>query len=519
MQKSWIKVLAVVAAVLIAIVVIVPFVVNADAFRPVVESELSSALGRRVTMGRLGFSLLSGSLSADNIAIADDPAFSSSPFIAAKSFHIGVEVLPLLFHHDLQITRLTIDSPAIQLIQNQNGIWNFSSLGGASSGAKSGQPGAIPNFSVDELTIKNGSATVSSLPATGKPFVYSKVDIQVKQFSFANSFPFELSASLPGDGEVRLNGKAGPLSRQNAADTPLDATLEVRHLDPVQAGLVDRSAGISMLADIDAEVQSNGTAATSNGRIEAAHLQLARTGLPAPKPVDLDYTVTDNLESRSGQVQDLAIHTGSVEVHVTGGFQKTAQNLALDLHLSAPQLPLDQLQELLPAFGVQLPSGSSLQGGTLTANLAITGPATATTINGPVEIDNTRLAGFDLGSKIEGMAHMGGTSGGTEIQTLRTTVNSTPATTQFSNIYAVVPAIGTATGSGSVSSAGDLNFSLTAKLNGTTGVGAMVSQAAKTFGGLFGKALHYTQNKGVPMTITGTASDPKIRANLGEMLK
>lgn len=519
MKRRWIKWVAIAAGVVVLILVILPFVVNADTFRPVVQNELSTALGRQVTLGHLGFSPLSGSLVAKDISIADDPAFSSSPFIGAKSFYIGVEMMPLLFHHDVRITKLTIDSPTIQLIQNAKGIWNFSSIGGASSGSKSGQPTAIPNFSVGELAIKDGSATVSSIPATGKPFVYSKVNLQLKQFSFANSFPFDLSANLPGDGSLKLNGTAGPISRTNAADTPFRATLAVKHLDPVAAGLVDRSKGIMMVADIDAQVESNGTTATSSGKISAAKLQLARTGSPAAKPVNIDYHITDNLDARTGQVTDLAIHTGSVAVHATGGFRQTPKDVELNLRVSAPNMPVDQLVELLPVVGVRLPSGSSLQGGTLSANLAVAGPATATTITGPVEIDNTRLVGFDLGSKIEGMAHMGGTGGGTAIQTLKTTVNSSPATTQFADIYGVVPAIGTATGSGSVSSAGDLNFNLLAKLNGTTGVAGAVNQAAKSFGGLFGKVVHYTQEKGVPMTITGTATNPKIRANVGAMLK
>ena len=519
MKKGWIKWVGAIVAVVIVILIILPFVVNADTFRPMVQNELSSALGRQVTLGHLGFSPFSGSLVAKDISIADDPAFSSTPFIGAKSFYIGVEVMPLVFHHDVRITKLTIESPTIQLIQNEKGVWNFSSIGGASSGSKSGQPTAIPNFSVGELAIKDGSATVSSIPATGKPFVYSKVNLQLKQFSFANSFPFDLTANLPGDGSLKLNGTAGPLSRTNAADTPFRATLEVKHLDPVAAGLVDRSKGITMVADINASVESNGTTATSSGKISAAKLQLARTGSPAAKPVNIDYNVTDTLDARTGQVTDLAIHTGSVAVHATGGFRQTAKDVELNLKVSAPNMPVDQLVELLPVVGVRLPSGSSLQGGTLTANLTVSGPATATTIAGPVEIDNTRLVGFDLGSKIEGMAHMGGTGGGTAIQVLKTTVNSTPATTQFANIYGVVPAIGTATGSGSVSSAGDLNFSMLAKLNGTTGVAGAVNKAASTFGGLFGKVVQYTQQKGVPMTITGTATNPKIRANVGAMLK
>jgi len=519
MQKRWVKIVVAVAALFIVVVVLVPFLVNADTFRPMLQNQLSSALGRRVTLSHLSFSLLSGSLVAKNISIADDPAFSTSPFLQAKSLHIGVEVGPFLFHRQVRITHFTVDSPAIQLMHAQNGKWNFSSIGGAAPSQPSRQPGAIPNFTVAELTIRNGSATVSSLPATGKPFVYSKVDLTVRQFSFAKSFPFELSASLPGQGTLQLSGAAGPLAKKDAADTPFRATLQLKHLDPVAAGIIDPGKGISMVADIDAQLESDGNSLKSTGKIQAANLQLARTGSPAPQPVNIDYTISDNLDARTGQVSDLAIHTGSVAVHVTGGFRLTPQAVVLDLRLAAPNLPIDELVALLPAFGVRLPSGSSLHGGTLTANLAITGPATATTIAGPVEIDNTRLAGFDLGSKIQGLNPLGGTGGGTAIQTLRTNVNSSPQSTQFTNIYASVPAIGTASGSGSVSPSADLNFNLVAKLNTSSGVGAVVSQAANSFGGLFGSVLHSTVNNGIPLIITGTASNPTIRANVGAMLR
>lgn len=519
MKRRWVRVVGVIAAVLIAAVLLLPFFINADTFRPMLQDQLSAALGRKVTLGHLSFSLLSGSLVANDISIADDGAFSSSPFIGAKSLHIGVEVWPLLLHRQVHVTRLAIDSPTIALIQNEKGVWNFSSLGGAAPSAPSAQPTAIPNFTVGELAINDGSATVSSIPATEKPFVYSKVNLSLREFSLEKSFPFELTANLPGDGTLKLSGTAGPLSKKNAADTPFDAVLNIKHLDPVAAGLVDASKGIRMVADVDAQMKSNGTTVTSNGKITADHLQLARTGSPAPNPVHIDYTVSDNLDARTGQVSDLAIHTGSVAVHAAGGFQHTGKDFVLNLHVNAPNLPVDQLVELLPAVGVQLPSGSKLEGGTLTANLAITGPATATTIAGPVEIDNTKLAGFDLGSKIQGLSRITGTQGGTAIQTLRTKVNSTPATTQFTDIYGVVPAIGTATGNGTVSSGGDLNFDLLAKLNGTTGVGAAAQKAASSFGGFLGKALNYTVNKGIPLTIKGTASNPVIRANVKAMLK
>ena len=59
------------------------------------------------------------------------------------------------------------------------------------------------------------------------------------------------------------------------------------------------------------------------------------------------------------------------------------------------------------------------------------------TIAGPIEIDNTKLAGFDLGSKIQGINPLGGTSGGTQIEKVSVTVNSSPQATSFSNIYRI----------------------------------------------------------------------------------
>ena len=77
MQKRWVKVLLAVIAVVIVVIALIPFFVNADTFRPMLQEELSSTLGRKVTLGHLSFSLISASLVAKNISIADDPAYST----------------------------------------------------------------------------------------------------------------------------------------------------------------------------------------------------------------------------------------------------------------------------------------------------------------------------------------------------------------------------------------------------------------------------------------------------------
>lgn len=529
MQKRWLKIVLGLVAVVLLAVLAIPFLVDAETFRPTIQTRLSASLGRSITLGHLSFSLWQGSIVAQDIAIADDPAFSTSPFLQAKSLQIGVEVLPLVLHREVRITNLTIDSPSINLLHAADGRWNFSSMGRAAASQTSQSPqqaNAFPDLTINELKIKSGSASVSSIPAVHKPLAYSEVNLTVKQFSFLKPFSFELSAKLPASGSLDLTGNAGPLSATNAADTPFQAKLNLKSFDPVAAGILDPSAGISMSVDLTSDLVSDGNSLISRGKIQASHLQLARTGSPAPHPVDIDFEVSDQLNARAGQVTNVSIHAGAVAARVTGSYQFTPQALVLNLHLAAPNLPIDQLEELLPAFGVRLPTGSRLSGGALNADLAVNGPAAATTISGPVSVDNTKLIGFDLGSKIQGLNPFGHGGAGTEIQTLRATVNASPQTAQINNIYANLPQLGSATGSGTVAPSGALDFKLTATLASSNLVGSAANQAMGAARSIVGGFLHPTAkpapsnaNHGIPVTITGTASNPTIHANVLAALK
>jgi len=130
------KIVVIVAAVLIVIVAAIPLFVDANSFRPKLETELTAALGREVKVGNLSLSVFSGSVSADDISIADDPAFSKSAFVEAKSLKVGVELMPLIFSKTLNVTELTLSRPEISLVRSENGEkWNFSSLGGSNASA------------------------------------------------------------------------------------------------------------------------------------------------------------------------------------------------------------------------------------------------------------------------------------------------------------------------------------------------------------------------------------------------
>src|SRR5215813_668403 len=151
-KKPWLRIAGIAVAVLLVLLVAIPFLINVNSFRPKIESEASSALGRRVTIGNLSLSILSGSVGAEDIAIADDPAFSQSTFVTAKSLKVGVELMPLIFSKQINVTDITLEAPQIALLKTTRGKWNFSNIGGASAqqapnSAKSGES-ASKNFSI-----------------------------------------------------------------------------------------------------------------------------------------------------------------------------------------------------------------------------------------------------------------------------------------------------------------------------------------------------------------------------------
>src|ERR1700751_2289334 len=155
MSRS-LKIIAIVVGVLIVLVLVAPFLIPVNQFRPTIEQKASAALGRKVEVGNLSLSLFTASLAADNLSIGDDPRCSQSPFLTAKSVRVGVELVPLIFSKQLNITGITIDTPQVTLLRNASGQWNYSSLGKSATNSESRQP--APAASEQRATPSQPSA-------------------------------------------------------------------------------------------------------------------------------------------------------------------------------------------------------------------------------------------------------------------------------------------------------------------------------------------------------------------------
>ena len=499
-MKTILKVIAVVIAVLIIVLIALPFVIDVNTFRPQIEEELATVLGRQVKIGNMSLSLLRGSLAADDLAIADDPAFSHQPFVKAKALNVGVELMPLIMSKVLNVTDLTIDQPQVSLIRNAEGKWNFSSIGGAEAPSQAktpakapAKPGANPSVSIAKLEVKNGTISLANTASSAKPQVYQNVNISVNDFSFASAFPFSLSTSLPGGGEAKMDGKAGPISPTDAARTPLQAKVTVKQLDLAGSGFVEPSSGIGGIANFEGTLASDGKAVHTNGAVTLDKLKLSPKGTPAGRAVNMKYATVYQLANNSGQLAQGDVTVGQAAARLAGTYRVEPATTVLNMKLNADNMPVNDLEAMLPALGVVLPKGSSLQGGTLSADLAISGPTDKLLITGPVKLANTKLVGFSFSSKLSEISQFTGGSGGsspdTAIENFSTDVHMAPEGITTQNVNLTVPSLGVVTGNGTISPQDALNYTMNAKLGGAVG-------------GL--------AKGGLPFFIQGTASDPKF---------
>jgi AsmA protein len=693
-RRRLLIVLSGIVALILLIALAVPLFLNGDALRTRIEAALTTSLGRKVTLGKLDLSVLTGSLVARNGTIADDPSFATQPFLEASRVKIGIEIFPLIFSRKIHITSFAIDSPKITLLRAANGTWNYSTIGSAqqNSAANKESSTLIPNLTVAHVTISDGRLTVGTESAPGMPVTprrtYDQLSLDVKDFSFQKSFPFTTSAHLPGDGTVSLKGNAGPINPHDASLTPFSAQLEATRIDPLAAGFVESNsgvtgiveaisvqaswngqqlhvvnlavdtprltivrdnkpttvappppapnsnnmlstltadhlqikngtititspgqatpsvyqqlnaeltnvsptsaspfklsaqipgggsltgdgtvgpinqasavatplnahialshldlatsgvvapdAGISGIANVDLKAISDGKNLNANASANVQGLRVAKNGSPSPKPVAVQLTALQNLQALTGQIQNAVITIGKATINVAGAYQTSGATTALNLKVDSKAASIDELEAFLPSVGVHLPSGSRLQGGTLTTNLNVTGSTAAPIINGPIRIDNTNLAGFDLGSKLGPLSSLAGikSGSGTPIQLLSSNVAVNGGNVRTDNLSVVVPSIGSATGAGTISAAGALNYNVILKLSGVLGgkgsaaaaAGGIAGQLMGMFpkgsvggaaGNVIGNYAGAALRNGVPVTIGGTTSNPTFTPNMG----
>jgi hypothetical protein len=226
--------------VLLALFLVRP---GANRLRARIVNSISLALGRQVDVAAVNLRLLPRpGFELENFVIHDDPAFSAEPMLRAQEVTASLRIISLL-RGRLEISRLNLTEPSLNLVRNNEGHWNLENLiertakiaVAPTSKAKTERRPGFPYIEADRgrINFKFG--------AEKKPYALTEADFALWQDS-ENAWGMRLKAqpvrtdfNLSDTGTVSVSG-----SWQRAAslrDTPLQFSL---HWDRAQLGQVTK---------------------------------------------------------------------------------------------------------------------------------------------------------------------------------------------------------------------------------------------------------------------------------------
>jgi AsmA protein len=526
-MSSKLKWIGIAVVAIIVILVVVPFLIPINKFKPTIESKASEALSRKVELGNLSLSLLTGSVGIDDVSVSDDPKFNSGPFLTAKTVKVGVELIPLIFSQQLNVTEITVVDPQVTMLKDPSGRWNFSSIGGAPSktAPKSAAPSANNSaeaVSIGKLRLENGQITLGNTNSR-KRTVYTKVNLTASDVAMKNNFPVLFSMELPGGGTMKIDGKVGPVAADDAALTPQNVKLTISRLNLASTGFLDPSLGLGGIADMDANLVSEKGQMATKGQLKLSKSVLVAGGSPASVPVVVNFDTKYDLVKGTGVLHPSTINIGNAKSNLNGTYKSEGDDFAVDLKITGDALPATDLESFLPALGINLPDKSRLSAGTMNTNLHVSGPTNKLVTDGTIGLFNGKLAGFDLGQKLSGIAALAGIKSGSDliIEKFTSDLHMAPTGLRANNLDAVVPALGSMVGNGTVDAKNNLDFKLIATVNNNVATAAADSMGGDLVGGAVGKMMGggaaACKNGGlkVPLQIHGTTSSPQFVPDIG----
>jgi hypothetical protein len=172
-----------------AAVAVAPFL-HADRFRRKVHQSLEAALGRKVEIADVRFSLLRGpGFTLNKVVIHEDPAIGIEPIAYVASMEANIRIRAL-FAGRLEFSSLRLNEPSVNLVKTVAGPWNFQPLVARAAAAD------LPEFRVrgGRLNFKFGD--------TKSVFYFTGADLDIDP------------ASVPGGRfDVRFSGEPARTDR------------------------------------------------------------------------------------------------------------------------------------------------------------------------------------------------------------------------------------------------------------------------------------------------------------------
>lgn len=330
------------------------------------------ALGRSLAVEDIGVTLWGGiGVRLKQFSLTDDPAFSKEPFVRAADLQINMQLLPLL-RKEIQVSKMILHQPVINVIRDQTGQFNFSTIGGEKEkkerekekdkAKKERAERGAPPLAVSLVDVDGGEVRYVDA-ARGIDLRATQLDFKVKDVNYERPVDVDLEAAVFGAAKqnLKLKGHVGPLGPKGDLDNlPVDAELELdsislANLEKALPGLSRRiPKGLNLAGNVGAKSRVSGKVGKDalpeiNGAIRLDGVS-ARVPQLAQPVTDVNAKIT--FTGKSAELPETGFRVGKSQVRLAAKIASFAP-LNLSYRLSSPELNLADLKT--PAAGRKKP--------------------------------------------------------------------------------------------------------------------------------------------------------------------
>ncbi len=390
-----------------------PRLVQMNRYREQVRAELQRRLNRPVQLGQLSLSVFPLRVKASSVIIGEDPSFHSDvPFAEVTELDLRINFLPLIWGK-VAIKSLEMKRPRIELICNEEGMWNFSTAGSVRAAqAESGptppqprQPSAASQsggVTLRELKISDGQIAVTNKRKLQPRAVYDHIDLTLKDYAPGEPFSLDLTARLPGNGwqTFRVTGHGGPVNNADLAGTPFTGTLK---LNEVSLSAAQKFLSNAALEETDAVISGSTYLSNADGKLAIDGLlkleNVVVHGVQVGYPIFADFDVTDDLTKDEIQIRKGAVKLGPTPVSLNGTLQTRPKPWIVDINAGVSDASIREVARLAAAFGVAF-SPDTIIAGRLTANVHAQGPTNNLALTGNVHGRSLEVTGRQIAQPV-----------------------------------------------------------------------------------------------------------------------
>ncbi len=371
-------------------------------------SSISSGVGRSVDIGSVHLRLLPRpGFDLENLVVFDDPAFGAEPMLRASEVTADLRLTSLV-RGRLEIARLDLTDPSLNLVQGANGRWNVEPLLertahtplAPTAKAKSEPRPGFPYIEATgaRINFKNGPEK--------KPYALTNADFSLWQDS-ENAWgvrlkaqPFRTDLNLNDTGTLQVNG-----TWQRAAalrDTPLQFTIEWNRAQLGQVTKFFTGSDQGWRGGVLVDVTLTGTPGKLEIASDASVQDFRRYDITGGQPMRL----AEHCEGQFSSIDQVfrgvmcSAPVGSGSITLKGGVGLPVGG-NYDLVLTAENIPASAAIALAQRAKKNLPEDLAA-GGTVSGNFSIERDAAATPlrVKGRGQISDLRLASAESKTEI-----------------------------------------------------------------------------------------------------------------------